>query len=225
MDGDEGELLEMTLTGVAVGEVRDGYEPLTLETSRGPVECRYYPVAGTSRGAIWVGGIGGNFDTPARGLYPRLCQALRDEGIASLWVSYRHPAALEESVLDVLAGLTYLEGEGMDTLALVGHSFGGPVVIQAAALDDDVRTVVALATQSYGTAPVEQLGPRCSVLLLHGTADATVPPSDSEHVYRLAREPKQLVLCEGAGHGLDETAEEVHQVVHDWIVDQLSKAA
>ncbi len=115
--------------------------------------------------------------------------------------------------------------EGMDTLALVGHSFGGSVVIQAAALDDHVRTVVALATQSYGTAPVEQLGPRCSVLLLHGTADGTVPPSDSEHVYRLAREPKQLILCEGAGHGLDETAEEVHQVVHDWIVDQLSKAA
>lgn len=89
------------------------------------------------------------------------------EGVASLRVRFCHPTILEEASLDVLAGLIYLEGEGIDTVVLIGHSLGDAVVIQVATLDEQVRTVVTLATQSYGTAPVSQLAPRCSILLIH----------------------------------------------------------
>ncbi len=224
MERDEGELLEMTITGVQLGAVQDGYRPVTVNTSRGDVECRHYPADGTRKAAVWVGGIGGDYDTPARQLYPRLCQELTGEGIASLRVRFRHPTELEEAVLDVLAGITYLQGEGIDTLALVGHSFGGAVVIQAAALEEDAWTVVTLATQSHGTAPVSQLAPGCSILLIHGAADVRLPPSSSEYVYRLAHEPKKIILYPGAGHNLDEVAEEVRRAVHDWIVEKLSSA-
>jgi thioesterase domain-containing protein len=99
-------------------------------------------VTGAKQAAIWVGGVGGDWDTPAQGLYPRLCQELTSEGIASLRVHYRYPTELVEAVLDVLAGITFLQDEGIESIALIGHSFGGAVVIQAAAQAEDVHTVV-----------------------------------------------------------------------------------
>lgn len=224
MEQEADDLIEMTITGVQEGKARNGYQSITLTTNRGNLECRYYPARRTRTAVIWVGGIGGGYDSPARELYPHLCRELKLEGIASLRMRYRHPRELEEAVLDVLAGITYLEGEGIDTLALVGHSIGGAVVIQAAAQDDSVRTVVTLATQNFGTAPVSRLGPRCSILLIHGTDDETLPPSSSEHVYQRAHEPKELVLHQGARHNLEEAAEEIRRAVHDWIVRWLKEA-
>src|SRR4051794_15003136 len=79
-------------------------------------------------------GAGGGWDSPARGLSPRLCEELRAEGIASLRVCFRNPADLAGCVLDVRAGLAYLEHGGAEKVALAGHSLGGAVVIQAAAV-------------------------------------------------------------------------------------------
>ncbi|MFN8374207.1 MAG: alpha/beta fold hydrolase [Anaerolineae bacterium] len=39
------------------------------------------------------------------------------------------------------------------------------------------------------------------VLIMHGTADDTVPVSHGQRLYAAANEPKQLWLVEGAGHG------------------------
>jgi len=110
------DLVEMTITGVHEGETRDGYREVTLSTTRGDVECRYYPAGDAQKAVVFVGGIGGDFDTPARGLYPLLCGELAREGIAALRVRFRHPTVLEEATLDVLAGLTFLDGEGIDVL-------------------------------------------------------------------------------------------------------------
>lgn len=223
MEHGEGEALEMVIHDIAIRSTEEGYQSVRLETSRGTVACRYYQVPDVRCAVIWVGGVGGDWDTPAQGLYPRLCQELMAEGIASLRVRYRYPTELEEAILDVLAGIAYLQRDGIDAVALVGHSFGGAVVIQAAAASDVVCSIVTLATQSYGAAPVANLAPRCSILAIHGAEDQVLPPSCSVYVHRLADEPKRLVIYEGAGHGLDEVAAEVHQTVHDWIVERLSE--
>jgi hypothetical protein len=216
------ESFEMMVEHVEVGERhQEGYHPVKLTTSRGPIYCRYYPVEGAKQAAIWVGGVGGDWDTPAQGLYPTLCQELTREGIASLRVRYRYPTELVEAVLDVLAGLTFLQDEGIESIGLIGHSFGGAVVIQAASQAEDVRTVITLATQSYGADPVPDLATRCSILLLHGTDDPILTPLCSERIYKLALEPKHLILYPGATHGLDEVADQVHQVVRNWLVKQL----
>jgi pimeloyl-ACP methyl ester carboxylesterase len=216
------ESFEMMVEDVEVAERHhEGYHPVKLTTSRGFIYCRYYQVTGAKQAAIWVGGVGGDWDTPAQGLYPRLCEELTSEGIASLRVHYRYPTELVEAVLDVLAGITFLQNEGIESIALIGHSFGGAVVIQAAAQSEDVHTVVTLATQSYGANPVGELATRCSILLLHGTADPVLTPLCSQQVYQLALEPKHLILYPNASHGLDEVAQEVHQVVRDWVIEQL----
>ncbi|MCC7447541.1 MAG: dienelactone hydrolase family protein [Anaerolineae bacterium] len=201
---------------------RDGYIPVTLHTNRGDIQFRYFPVPGAQRAAIWVGGAGGGWDTPVQGLYPRLCHDLMREGITSLWGRYRQANVLNECVLDVLAGLLYLEQQTIETVALTGHSFGGAVVIQAAARSPLVRTVVTLATQSYGVGPVAQFGKDVSLLLIHGTADRVLPTECSQFTYRSAHEPKEIILYEGASHGLDEAAAAVYQTVRRWIIERLT---
>ena len=199
----------------------EGYTLVEIATARGRVESRYYAAPGARAGALFVGGVGGGWDTPANGLYPTLAEELRGEGIASLRVRFRDPLDLAEAAFDVLSGVAFLSAEGIGSVALAGHSFGGAVVVRAATLSRAVQTVVTLATQSYGADAVRELGPRCSVLLVHGTADRVLPARSSEYVHELAREPKRLVLYERAGHGLDEVADDVRRLVFDWIVAAL----
>lgn len=202
------------------------YQRVVLPTNRGEIECRdYASMAGSRLATVFVGGAGGGFDTPGRGrLYPRLCEELPTRGVAALWVRYRHPAALEESTLDVLAGLHFLVERGARAVAMVGHSFGGAVVIQAAAHAEVVRGVAPLSTQSYGAGPAAGLAPRCSLLLIHGTADEILAPACSRYVFNIAGDPKRLVLLQGARHGLDEAADEVHDTLLEWLVETLRSA-
>ena len=201
-----------------------GFVPVVQETTRGPIEMRYYPAQQAVIGAVFVGGVGGGFDTPVRGtLYPTLCEELSGRGISALRVRFRHAGEMEECIMDVLAGISFLEADHVTSVALVGHSFGGAVVIQAAALSPTVRTCVALSTQSYGTDPVAELGPRCSLLLAHGLDDEILPPVCSRNVYNAAREPKRLLLKERARHGLDEWADELPKLVREWIESELAR--
>jgi len=214
-------VLELEIGPLETGQAHDGHQPLLLATSRGAIEMHYYPAAGAQRAAVWVGGVGGGFDSPARGLYPRLAADLQDQGIASLRVRYRHPTVLLEATLDVLAGLHVLAQMGIDGAGLVGHSFGGAVVIQAAAQMPMVRTVVALATQSYGTGPVANLAPRCSLLLVHGDADRVLSAACAEYVYALAGGSRRLEILSGVDHGLDEAADQVYALVRSWLLQEL----
>ena len=211
----------MLIESIAIKPIEDGYTPLELSTKSGSIECRYYAARHSTRATLMVGGAGGGWDTPACGLYPWLCAELACSGVSALRVRFRSPEALEEAVLDLLTVITYLESEGISEVALVGHSFGAAVAIQTAAAHSSVKTVVALATQSFGAEPVTELSPRCSILLLHGDADPVLPLYCSEWAYFVAGDPKRLVVYEGAGHSLDEVAGPVRRVVREWILERL----
>jgi pimeloyl-ACP methyl ester carboxylesterase len=217
--------LTMRINDLRVGEQEEeGFRPVTLNTSRGDVECRHY-VGGSSAAVIWAGGAGGGWESPARGLYPKLSEEYATDGVSSLRVRFRYPGVLAESVLDVLAGVMYLADSGDDSIGVVGHSFGGAVAIQAAATLEMVRAVVTLATQSYGADPAADLGPQCALLLLHGQDDSVLSPDSSRKVHRIAQEPKQLVIFSGTGHGLDESADTVRHLTRDWIDRYVAAAA
>ncbi len=217
---------------------KEGFESIRLITERGHIDCRcYYPYLANpadketatqqSAAAIFVTGVGGGWGTPAEGLYPRLCNSLAGEGITGLRIRYRHPTDLAESVFDVLAGISYLKQQQrrLKSIGLVGHSFGGAVVLQAAALASNiVSTVVTIATQSYGaTDAMAKLrnNRRISLLLIHGTDDDVLSVYCSEQIYQLARGPKRLEVYRGSGHSLDEVSEEVYRLVNGWMVQQL----
>lgn len=214
------EMLETDILNINRGP-GDGFESVIIETDRGRVECRYYTAENTNKAVIMVGGIGGGFDTPADDLYPRLCMNLLKSGISSLRVRFRYPADLAEATMDVLVGIEFLKGEGITEFGLIGHSFGGAIVVQAAHNENKVRTIVTLSTQSFGISPISNLAEGVSVLLIHGEADETLPSGSSVYAYSLAHEPKKLTIYEGAGHGLTEVSDEVYKDVKSWIKDYL----
>jgi hypothetical protein len=118
--------------------------------------------------------------------------------------------------LDILAGIAYLQQHRVQSIVLVGHSFGGAVVIAAGTLHPQVAGVVALAPQTYGARMAGQLAPR-PLLVVHGKADTRLPYSCGVQIYQWAQEPKQLILYDGAEHRLDECATALEELLMQWI--------
>jgi alpha/beta superfamily hydrolase len=204
--------------------VKAGIESLSLQTNRGEVMCCYHPVWGGSKalgGTVWVGGAGGGLDGPARKLYLEACQRLQKKSVAGLRLDYRFPNDLAECALDTILGVEFLVSKNIEHMTLIGHSFGGAVVITAGALSQAVRAVIAMSTQTYGTDLASRISPR-PLLLIHGTADEVLPDLCSRRVFDEARPPKELKLYEGARHGLDEVREELLDFLIDWIPRHLS---
>jgi hypothetical protein len=106
---------------------------------------------------------------------------------------------------------------------IYGHSLGGAVAIDLAVKQSQAAGLIVEGTftsvrevidyrRSFRSFPIDlilhqrfesikklpQL--KMPVLLIHGTADATVPSFMSQKLYTVAPEPKKLILVEGAGH-------------------------
>ena len=216
--------VELTLESVTSHRTIEGVEEMNLNTTDGTIVARLHPAPNGAPAVVWVGGSGGGLDGPAGGMYPRLAGRLTAQGIASLRLHYRRPNELEDCVMDTLIGVEYLALKcGYRSIALVGHSFGGAVVISAGALSDTVTAVVAMSSQTYGTELAPRVSPR-PLLLVHGLADEIVPDACSLDIFSRAKEPKALHLYPGCRHGLDECREEVDEVVVGWLLQQLTPA-
>jgi uncharacterized protein len=171
---------------------------------------------GDGRVVVACGGAFGGLIGP-RGLYFDLARALVPAGVTFLRVDYRRPGDLGSCVLDLAVAVDLAERSGGTRFVVVGHSFGGAVVIRAAAaLPDLVVGVVTLAGQSAGCEPVSELGKR-PFLLLHGSADEIIPVRASATVRDFAGHG-ELVVLPGVGHQLAEAGEELRARLPPWIL-------
>jgi len=204
---------------------REGAEPgsltLQMETSRGQIEAVLYPAEGGTDAVVCVGGAMGGSDGPADRIYRDLGGLLAGARVTVLRLGYRTPNNFEECVLDVLAGCSFLKGIGASNVILVGHSFGGAVVIKAGQLSPLVRAVASLSPQLFGTRQVEELGK--PLLLAHGMSDSVLSHEASEDIYRRALEPKRLVLYAHAGHSLIQAKDELRALLAEWIPAQFQE--
>lgn len=222
-EGEQGTSV-MDVLDVQIIKTAQNYRSVRLSTTRGEVHARYYPAEPAAGGVIWLSGAVGGFHSPAKGLYARMGCELAEQGISSLQVAYRDASNLREATLDAMAGIIFLEDQGLERLAIVGHAFGGAVALHAAAAHRKVLAVATLATQSYGVGPVAELGGRCALLLIHGERDVLVPPRASQQVFRIAGLPKRLALLGGAGHNLDEAADQVEQELLAFFLQHLHRS-
>lgn len=200
------------------GDVGQG---LLFHTNRGDISAIYHEAPDSHQAVIWVCGARGGFGGPGPGTYARLSEEFIDRGITSLRLDYRLPNSLSECALDPLVGVSFLKGTGYDPVVLVGHSFGGAVVIAAGAATSHVTGVVALSPQTFGAQRASQLSPR-SLLVVHGKSDTRLSYSCAVQIHDWAREPKQLVLYDGAEHGLQECREELEELLRHWIPQTLA---
>lgn len=213
---DQRNLRMLVVQGIDRSAAEDGAERLQIRTDAGTITCRLHDSPSGDAAVLWVFGAGGGLGGPAGGIYARLGRQLTGEGIASLELDYRRPAQLQDCVLDVSAGIDALATLGRSRIVLVGHSFGGAVVITAGALRDEVIAVAALSSQSNGSDLVDQVSPR-PLLVAHGQADEVLTAACSREIYRRAKEPKQLILYPGCRHGLDQCREELDRDLLAWL--------
>ena len=202
----------------------DTGQGLVFRTSRGDVPAILHQAPDSQQAAIYVCGAGGGFGGPAGGVYGRLGESLREKGITGMRLNYRQPNVFPECVLDLLAGVMFLQKTGYGPVALIGHSFGGAVVVAAGAASRHVCGVAALASQTYGANMAGLLSPK-RLLVVHGKNDTRLPFSCGLQIYDWAQEPKQLVLYDGAEHRLQECGAELETLLGQWVPDTLNSAA
>ena len=208
------------VTGIDLpdGDVGEG---LRFRTSRGSFNAILHRAPDTDRAVIWVCGASGGFGGPGPGTYARMAEKFVGEGITSLRLDYRQPNDVFECAMDLLAGVAYLKSADHKPVVVVGHSFGGAVVIAAGANSAHIKGVVALSPQTYGAGMAGQVAPR-RLLVVHGKADTRLAFSCGQQIYDMAREPKELVLYEGAEHRLEECRDDLEKLLGKWIPETLA---
>ncbi len=210
--------INLKITSVEPGDEVAGARKVTLVTTRGPIPLVLHAAPEKGRGVLCVSGAIGGFDGPSM-LYPRLGLAMPRHSFTVARLDYRAPNEFGECMLDAMAALTFLGGIGHERVGLIGHSFGGAVAINAGTLSPLVTTVVALSSQLAGAHVAGELAPK-PLLLIHGDADTILPAESSQALYDRAGEPKTLKILPGVGHRLAEAADEVFDLVADWLVQK-----
>jgi alpha-beta hydrolase superfamily lysophospholipase len=214
---DEG--LTLKITGVEPGDEIAGARKVTIKTTRGAIPLILHSAPEKGRAVLCVSGAMGGFNGPSM-LYPRLGLEMPKRGLTIARLDYRAPNEFGECLVDAMAALSVLRGIGNDRVALIGHSFGGAVAINAGTLSPIVTTVIALSSQLAGAHVVGELAPK-PLLLIHGGADTILSHESSQALYDRAGEPKTIRILPGVGHGLAEAQDEVFDLVSDWLLQKV----
>jgi alpha-beta hydrolase superfamily lysophospholipase len=214
---DEG--INLRITGIEPGPEVAGARWLQIQTTRGPIPMILHAAPEPGRATLCVSGAIGGYDGPAM-LYAKLGLNLPKQGVSIARINYRLPNDFGECVLDTLAGLAFLKGTGYPRIAIIGHSFGGAVAINAGTLSPNVTTVIAISSQLAGGHTVGELAPK-PLLLIHGMADAILSHQCSEMLYERAGEPKTMKLYPGAGHLMIECRKEMTELVSQWLLEKV----
>ncbi len=203
----------------------------TVPSNLGAIDAIWQPpLVGAKRGAVLcVGGFDGGFEGPAEGIYADLADVLPSRGVGVLRLDFRvktSPGPIDDGTADVLAGIQWLVEQRIRSVALIGHSYGGAIVIRAGARSAAVAGVVALATQTAGIDPPDlmRIAPR-PLLLVHGAADWRLPPRLSEWVYSIAGEGRELRILDGATHSLRQRRADLWDLLLEWIEQVLPPTA
>jgi len=213
--------LELRILGADPEFEIDGARPVTIRTTRGPIRLILHAAANPGGVALCVSGALGGLDGPSK-LYPQLGMDLPARGVSIARLDYRAPNDFNECLIDTMAGLAFARALGHQCAALIGHSFGGAVAINAGTLDPMVKTVISISSQLAGAHVVADLAPR-SLLLMHGTADTILSCETSKMLYERAREPKTIRLFEGADHRLGQCADEMTKTAESWLIEKLTE--
>lgn len=178
------------------------------------------------------GGLGETFKLRSNtwfGFYSYVCA-----GFAVLASQYRgnDGGAAQESpgdgdvrdVLNLFPLAHELGGVDLDRAVMLGFSRGGYVTLRALAAGAPVRAAAVLgATRSLvriaPAAPEMSKGVPVPLLVLHGGADGSVPPSEALEIWRqqiAGGQPAQLHVFDGDSHGLTFSQRERDAEVLAW---------
>jgi pimeloyl-ACP methyl ester carboxylesterase len=210
--------------GMTNSELRPGLRLVEVYTMQRMLKLLWFGDVAAPEVVVMMAGAMGGFSGPAKAAYLELADRQVARGRGAIVVDYRKPGDLDRSLLDVAAAVDWSMREGGQRFALVGHSFGGAVAVQAGAtLSRHCAAVVTLSTQSAGCQIANELG-GIPFLLLHGDRDEVLTPDNSAMV-RMMAGYGDFRIIEGAGHGLETARDELIELLDEWISEQFAHAA
>lgn len=183
------------------------------------VKYKYLHVPGNIGTIVTIGGTGGGFYGPSN-IYDDLAINVDKLKLSLLRIDV-FPDHMEGTI-NLMIGLSYLTKIGNNKpIVLIGWSMGGASIIQAAKIIQEnnmfeIKGLITLAGQSYGADPVSKLN-NTPIYILHGTEDKCMGPIVAKSIYKMANEPKELVLLEGASHWMVERFDTLKLTVYNWI--------
>lgn len=201
----------------------DTVQEETLPTKSGPLIVWYRAASAGHPTIVFFNGKG---DTLARAIH--YMDPFREAGYGLLLADYPgydgNPGKATEPGLYEAgrAAISWLDGEGIHDPILMGYSLGTGVATemaveypgaQALVLVSPYASMVDMGYLRVPFLPVNLLlwdrfesvakvpSIHMPVLMLHGTADATIPLSQAQKLFDAANEPKHFVVVPGGGHG------------------------
>ncbi len=152
-------------------------------------------------------------------------------------------------VADLESAIDLMEERGFKRIGLIGHSFGGGVVVLASAKDRRVKAVIATAptvfpkgemlakyADDYAHIKMDEsffddvkkvniigAGKKRSapLFIITGTADDVIPCEESKELFANASEPKELKLIGGADHDFAGHRDELIETAVTWMKKHL----
>ena len=209
----------LTLRGLTMLKPVGAFRPAVLDTNDGIVETRWYEVPKAPAAILWLGDDVGGFDSPANGLFDRLAERYKGEGVASLRVQYRRPSDRSQVGLDALVAAATLQQLEVARVVVVAWGLGA---VGALAVASHFRTAAAVALVApHGTQAKAAAGLGRPLLILHGTGDRKAPTQASRDLLAHADEPKRIVYYPDADHDLAGVAGAVEAELATWLDRQL----
>ena len=203
-------------------ELDDDSRIVEVYTTEGLLRIWWFGTPGAADVAIMCGGAMGGMLGPGRALYVDLARHLASVGSAAMIVDYRQAGDLRRCVLDVCAAADLASRNGARRFGLLGHSFGGAVVIQAAARFPGLAAgVITFATQSGGCEEAGRIRD-VPLLLLHGERDRILGPENSLMVQSLAGHGELRTFAD-TDHLMTEAADEIAEISREWLAARFAE--
>jgi len=198
-------------------EVAVGREHVEIFTPQGLLSLHVTRPDGAARAAIVAcGGAMGGVLGPGHALYHRLGEDWAGRGVVTYRVGYRVPNDLDRCAHDVACAVELARADGAERVVVLGHSFGGAVVVRVAVvMTEEVDGVVTFATQSAGCEVAGALAGR-PLLLFHGDRDELLPLQASEMV-RMIAGSGELVVLPNDGHLLGRSHDVITERLAAWL--------
>jgi pimeloyl-ACP methyl ester carboxylesterase len=203
----------------ADGELSETSRVVEIYTMEGLLQIMWHGAPDATDVVLMCGGAMGGMLGPGRSLYLELGLELAAEGRAAMAVGYRKPGDLTRSLLDTCAAADLALRNGAERFAILGHSFGGAVAIQAAStFAAHTAGVITYATQSAGCEEAARIGDT-PLLLLHGERDSILGPENSMMVQSLAG-TGEVRMFPDTDHLMAEAADEIAEITGRWVREQ-----
>lgn len=124
----------------------------------------------------------------------RVAKELASNDISALCIDYGSYGKGVKEVLNVLDAIKLMR-KRVDSLGLLGYSFGA-VVASNAAVQADINGFVAISILKKVNGLKANLEFSCPKFFVHGKHDNVAPYSEFEHLYAEAKEPKKKLVLD-----------------------------